>query len=293
MPAATSAVAPVIIIGMHRSGTSMLTRTLQGLGFFMGRGTTRNEEAAYTNALNRWLFSQASATWERPEGMDTLLSRPELMALVSDYLRGVVDGPSCLRFLGLSHWLRHGSLHRLDTPWGWKDPRNTYTLPVWLSVFPEARILHIMRHGVDVAQSLRLRRQQAAEAAAARFQRRRWIYVNSPMAPKRAGFAHSARCADLAGGLALWQAYTERAQSHVRAAGERALELRYEDLLADPRSHLPRIADFCELRLDAAGLDARSALFKPDRAFAYRASAQLQDFARAHAGTLQALGYQP
>ncbi len=30
--------------------------------------------------------------------------------------------------------------------WGWKDPRNTFTLPMWLSIFPKARVLHVLRN---------------------------------------------------------------------------------------------------------------------------------------------------
>ena len=26
-------------------------------------------------------------------------------------------------------------------PWGWKDPRNSITLPLWLRLYPEAKII--------------------------------------------------------------------------------------------------------------------------------------------------------
>ncbi|MCC5811236.1 MAG: sulfotransferase [Ectothiorhodospiraceae bacterium] len=285
--------APVIIIGMHRSGTSMLTRTLQGLGFYMGLGTTRNEECPYTNALNAWVFSQSSATWERPEGVDALLADDESSALVADYLSGVVQGPSCARFLGLRRWLKYRSMRRIAEPWGWKDPRNSYTLPLWLKVFPQARVLHILRHGVDVAQSLKVRREQAAAAAARRYRGRRSAYVNSPFAPKRSGFAHSPRIADLDEGIALWEAYTARAHAHVQTLGEQALELRYEELLAEPEPHLARIAEFCGLRVGAAELAANAARFDAGRAYAYRAAPELVEVSRRHADRLAAFGYRP
>ena len=269
----------------------MLTRTLRGFGFFMGRRTTVNEESRFANALNQWVFSQASATWERPEGIDTVLEDGELSALISDYLSGVVNGPSAIGFLGMPRWLRYRSMGRIAEPWGWKDPRNTYTLPLWLRVFPDARVLHIMRHGIDVAQSLRVRRKEAADRAAQRFRCARWLYVNNPMAPKRSGFAHSARVGSLEGGLELWEAYTARAQSHVFGLGERALELRYEDLLADPLPYLDRVLEFCGIEAPGIQVRKEAEKFRPGRAFAYRDDLVLREFAERVSGRLERFGY--
>jgi hypothetical protein len=288
----TNARPPVIIIGMHRAGTSMLTRTLQAFGYFMGRKTTRNQECFFTNNLNYWIFGQASATWERPEGVDTLLAEPNARALVTDYLSGVVEGPASWRYLGVRRWLRYRSMKSIKEPWGWKDPRNTYTLPIWLDIFPEAKVLHIIRNGVDVARSLLVRRQLALTAAARRFQHHRIKYVNNPLAPKRSGFAHSARCSTLAGGLDLWEAYTMRANGHVRALGnDRALELRYEDILHDPYPFLERIAVFCGLKVDEAVLSSQSKHFNSTRAFAYRSDPELIRFAEMEKERLRRFGY--
>jgi len=282
---------PVIIIGMHRSGTSLLTRALQDAGFFMGRGASRNEEAAFTNAINAWLFREASATWDRPEPMDDLLADRELMAWLTDYVGGVVDGPAAIRFLGMRRWLGRPGFHRQTQPWGWKDPRNTWTLPLWLSLFPEARVLHIVRHGVDVAASLRTRRQMAMAERLSRYrQRRRWYRAN-PLAPKRSGFGPQVRCATLAGGFALWEAYVARSREHLAAVGERGLEIAYEDLLCSPTTELDRALHFCgchpgqtEIERAAAGVDAR-------RAHAWQRDPELAAFATEVSDRLAAHGY--
>ena len=285
---------PVIIIGMHRAGTSMLTRTMQGFGFFMGRGTTRNEECRWTNAINEWLFRQASATWERPLGFDALLTDATVRRAVTDYVAGITRGPASIGYLGLKRWLRHRSMHHLAESWGWKDPRNSFTLPIWLDVFPDARVLHILRHGVDVAQSLRVRREQAVSASIGRFQAARARYLNNPFAPKRSGFAHSPRVGELQGGLDLWSEYTGRASEHVRALGpERALELRYETLLESPEAHLRRVLDFCGLDVSDDALAEEAARYRPDRAYAYRGDSGLRDFAAGVAPALEAHGYGP
>ncbi|MFP4585734.1 MAG: sulfotransferase family protein, partial [Desulfococcaceae bacterium] len=42
-------------------------------------------------------------------------------------------------------------------PWGWKDPRNSLTVPFWRSCFPDLKVLICVRNPLDVARSLRRR----------------------------------------------------------------------------------------------------------------------------------------
>lgn len=287
----SAALPPVIVVGMHRSGTSLLTRALQDAGLFMGLGATRNEEARFTNALNAWVFREASATWDRPESIDQLLADDELRPWVLDYLGGVVGGPASIRFLGPRRWLRDRGLDRVAEPWGWKDPRNTFTLPLWLELFPGARVLHIVRHGVDVAASLRTRRARALASNVMRYRRRRRLYLASPLAPKRRGFGPQVRCGTLEGGFSLWESYVTRAREHVDRCGNRALEIDYESLLTDPEGQLRRALDFCGLDLDDARITAAAGGMDPARAHAWRGDPELREFAAGVNGRLARLGY--
>lgn len=58
--------APVLVIGMHRSGTSLVTRLLRDLGLFIGWRLDDNAEAYLFRALNEWLLREAGATWQTP-----------------------------------------------------------------------------------------------------------------------------------------------------------------------------------------------------------------------------------
>ncbi|WP_019569533.1 sulfotransferase [Thioalkalivibrio sp. ALE11] len=289
----THATPPVIIIGMHRSGTSLLTRVLQQAGFFMGVGASRNEEAAFTNAINAWLFREASATWDRPESFDWLLEDDTLRPWLLDYMEGVVRGPASLRFLGFRRGLRGGGMPGQNRPWGWKDPRNTYTLPLWLELFPQARVLHITRHGVDVAASLRARRRGVFNRRVRRYRSLRGWYRNHPGAPARRGFAPQVRCRTLEGGFSLWESYLQRAREHVRALGPNAMEIAYEDLLTDPARLLPQALEFCGCPPDAERVAAAAAAFRPDRAHAWQHDEELRAFAASVSDRLARLGYAP
>lgn len=282
---------PLIVIGMHRSGTTLLSRLLQRTGVFMGARTNRNAEAHFTNAVNGWLFAQASATWDRPEGMDDLLADDALGPWLIDYVGGIVRGPAAVRFTGVRRFARWRGLDRIDVPWGWKDPRNTYTLGLWLELFPGARVVHIVRHGVDVAASLRTRRERAVAANLARYRRLRRLYLLRPDAPKRRGFGPQPRSRTLEGGLEMWTQYVDRARAHVDALGERSLELSYESLLADPRGQLARVLAHAGVEAHGARLAAATAGLDAARAHAWHGDAEKAAFAERVRPQLEARGF--
>ena len=88
-------------------------------------------------------------------------------------------------------------------------------------LFPDARYVHIIRDGRDVAVSV-------YEAS------RSW-------APDM--LAHA--CRSLAGSARLWQGEVARILELREEVGDRFYELRYEDLRADPLPQARRVFDFC------------------------------------------------
>ena len=125
---------PIVIIGMHRTGTSMLTRMLEQLGLFCGWRKQGDHEALLFLGLNDWILEQAHGSWDHPETLPELLAEPKVRGLVRDHLEFTLASPRRLSFLGPRLSLQHGSVGELDGPWGWKDPRTTFTLPLWLEL---------------------------------------------------------------------------------------------------------------------------------------------------------------
>lgn len=271
---------PVIIIGMHRSGTATLTRLLEHLGVFMGHDQDPNAEARFFLNLNRQMFAWCGARWDYPDGVRKVLSDEALRDRLAQWLDDALSAPASRLYLGRWGWLRYRDPRALSRVWGWKDPRNTFTLPVWLRLFPEAKVVHIHRHGVDVAVSLQARERRLRQETVANFPAGEWC-LTSPL------------CMDMHYGFRLWEQYIEEAAAvRKRVAPQHWLEIGYEAMLERPHAAAAQLAGWLGREVTQAANDWAGRIHG-ERAFAFRRDAGLQAFARqvADSSCLQRYGY--
>jgi hypothetical protein len=280
--------APILIIGMHRSGTSMLARLLEEMGLFLGWRKQADHEAVFFLGLNQWLLRQCGGSWDHPTPIRYLLENREVRGLALDYLRLSVEGPRVASYLGPLHYLRHRSPSNLPGMWGWKDPRTTFTLPLWQEVFPGVRVVHVTRNGVDVSASLRERQLQILEHRRRRYDWTRAIYR---LKSKRVGFTLGLRCTSLAGGFTLWEEYMEQAGRVLSELGSSGLDVRYEEFLRRPSQEVERVADFVGLPLSGDRRERLLGQLRVDRVEAHRGSSELRSFAAENAARLTRFGY--
>lgn len=271
--------APLIVIGMHRSGTSMITDFLEQLGLFMGRDQNGNQESMFFLHTNRWLLRQSGGAWDHPEPVDSLMHDPDVRPLLGDFVRFTLQSPRVALYLGWPRYLRYRSVFKLPVLWGWKDPRNTFTLPLWLDLFPEAKVLHIYRNGVDVASSLHVRGEKGLASGRVlqhwnRPSRRPLYRVWPQLFPP-----FTTRHMSLATGFALWETYTRRADEHIAALPpERTRVVQYEYFLQDPLPVLRDLCAFTGVQATEAQLEAAGAKVNPSRGRAYERDETLLTF---------------
>ncbi|GEQ99003.1 hypothetical protein JCM17844_26400 [Iodidimonas gelatinilytica] len=280
---------PVIFIGMHRSGTSMLGRVLERLGLFVGAHKEGNNEAVFFLKLNTWLLEQCGGRWDYPQPIHDLWDNEVLLGWVERYVRDQMNGPRALHFLGLKRYLKYRKICNLQEPWGWKDPRNSFTLPLWLRLFPDARVIHIRRHGVDVAQSLAVRGAKGLTTISQHYLKYRAL---AALRPKRSGFMESPRCAKIEGGFSLWAEYLQEVERQLQTLPDhQKLDIVYEEFLADPFAIIERAAEFCSLECDEKAIKSSVLDIRPSRALSFRKDAKLRLFADVNSSTLRAFGY--
>lgn len=144
---------PVVVLGMHRSGTSFLVRTLNLAGLWLGgedvlhtvegRAKIGNPKGNYENlegiAINDAILTRSGGAWYNPP--------KQLIATAED-----AD-----RIVSLCAALQKGRPE--DYPcWGWKDPRTVLTLDIWLQALKsDIFIVGSYRHPSAVAKSLAAR----------------------------------------------------------------------------------------------------------------------------------------
>jgi hypothetical protein len=195
----------------------MLTRQLHALGIHMGKDLTINAESRCFQELNRVLLAAGGGSWsEISPIMDRMESgeytRRQAVEVEKNLFQEGAMGTFWTARQRLLHALGLGPTH-----WGWKDPRNSITLPIWLTVFPNARVIHVIRNGIDVAISLH--RRESDRAMMSR--------------------DYCERCLDFGYCFQLWEQYTQVCRWHARDLHDgRYLELRYEEILQTPENIL-------------------------------------------------------
>lgn len=135
------ALSPVIVLGMHRSGTSMLTGSLEAAGVLLGEVNNAaphnrkgNKEHEGVRRLNDQIMERYGADWKSPPH-----DRLPLAWTEEEFAEGRAQT---------------ASLSGSGRIWGFKDPRTIWTLEGWLSLYPAARLIGVFRHPVAVRNSL-------------------------------------------------------------------------------------------------------------------------------------------
>jgi hypothetical protein len=226
---------PLIVLGMHRSGTSLMVRLLDDLGVHMGRRLSRDAEAIFFQKINRRIFQTVGAKWGFVDPLIKAMHNKEFIEQrTAETLRYLFPernyfnfNPGISDFFGKQHWetLCQGKPGK----WGWKDPRTTITFPIWMQIFPQARVLHILRNGVDVAISTHRRTK--------RQKRRVWKQiVPLDYCPITLDFYYCFR---------LWETYVSFVYENKNLVPpDQYLEIHYEDLLAEPEAVMRRVLTF-------------------------------------------------
>ena len=271
---------PTIIAGMHRSGTSILSRLLSQSGVWLGYDREpRYRESLFFLETNESLLSMAGSSWCQPRDFLLSLGSPEKRLLYRNTAIQACRSTLAVRYLGVGRW-KDGDIFHQAGPWGWKDPRSCLTLPVWLDVFPQARVLHIVRNGIDVARSLLARELNSGRRSES-------LWLRAARTLDRLVHPENPRTSQPAGGLEeafdLWSTYLEATLAATRKLPEnRRLTIHFEHLLENPQDELLRILRFLDLPVAAGELDTLSRQLRKDRSRAFLRDEGLVSFFERH-----------
>ncbi len=131
---------PIVVVGMHRSGTSLTASLLSSSGLHFGERLVPaglgNTEGHFEDLDFVHLHREAlQAMGHHPDGWDEVSFR-ELPSILEAKARALIEARSSRPL------------------WGWKDPRTTLFLPFWERLLPEARFVFVFRNPWEVIDSL-------------------------------------------------------------------------------------------------------------------------------------------
>ena len=126
----------------------MLTRLLHACGLYLGPknelmpAQADNPDGFWEHlgfvALNDELLSELGGAWDLPPKTDEDFRHPRLDPLRMK-ARLLIEGFDS------------------SNVWGWKDPRNSLTLPFWQDLLPGLKTIIVVRNPLEVAHSMRER----------------------------------------------------------------------------------------------------------------------------------------
>ena len=156
---------PIAITGMHRSGTSMITRALHDSGLHLiGSGAEELIDAAEDNPEGFWenkaivacndeLLEATGGAWDNPPDLPPQAVDDPRVAHIAEASTAAI-----------------AALSEHDH-WGFKDPRLCLTAAYWLDLVPDLKFIICVRHPLEVALSLKRRNQNSYSLGLALWER--------------------------------------------------------------------------------------------------------------------------
>ena len=235
---------PLIVTGMHRSGTTLLVQLLEKNGIFFGAHQDENKESIFFQRINRWLVSINNSYWDNPKSFDNLKDDDNNLLILK--LKQVLNRRiSSSLFFGCKNFFLNRRFDNFPIQWGWKDPLNTFTLDIWRKIFPDLCIINIVRNPLDVSCSLINRQKKLKIKDSDRINN----YFNSfipLLAINKGTIYRSFNINSIDDCLNLYKKYYNQININSRN-NIKQLNIKFEKLVNNPEQEMLKIYNFCEI----------------------------------------------
>jgi GT2 family glycosyltransferase len=145
----------IIVLGMHRSGTSMISGLLELMGCFFAdeplkmSPATDNPKGFWERndikELNDYILASAKGNWWDVDALDFSFISPQESEFIRKHIKKIIAEMNPYQ------------------PWFIKDPRICLTLQFWIEQLENPVFVHVLRHPLHIARSLQKRNQLPLE----------------------------------------------------------------------------------------------------------------------------------
>ena len=120
----------------------------------MGKKKTGNQEAEFFFWRNKKILRHYGEYWYNgKQTAKALQAHAEQDKILRKYVYSEVNQFGTT-YLGFYYLIKRRLMPLKNFRWGWKDPRNTITIDLWKALFPDAKIIGIIRHPFYASLSL-------------------------------------------------------------------------------------------------------------------------------------------
>ena len=239
---------PIIITGIHRSGTTLLSKIFENNKVFFGTKKDLNNEAIFFQNLNKWLLSSYGISWENPKYIDFEIDENRFNMILFK-LENILKSRLNFRYLGLKSLIIKNNLLENDFDWGWKDPRSIFSLPFWLKLFPKSKVLILVRHPFDVVNSLITRNKYLLENDI-KLQDKIYNYMLIPFLNVSNYSNLSSNISDFDIGMSIYDQYFNQLVLMSEKYNSNIQIIKYEDLVLKKEDVVLKLFDFCKISLN-------------------------------------------
>lgn len=214
----------VCVLGMHRSGSSLVTGVLQGNGFYLGKGlvfkSKYNADGHYENRfivnMNKKILKVFGGTWSSPPNLPcNWLDNIKIRLLLSEACR-----------------YRDKELRDLRT-FAFKDPRSSLTYPFWERVFPGMHYVIVERAKNSVIRSIVKRNSDFLSPSRFFWRKARFLFHNLMGAYEPLEKIDEKKASDI---------YDKYYSCCLKIKNkEKVYRIKYENILAEPEGEVGKL----------------------------------------------------
>jgi len=276
---------PILLSGMHRSGTSMVTKILNKCGFIVGNKLDSNNESLFFQRINIWMMSLLGSSWDSPKVFDKI--NKEIREDIVSQLRTIITSRANTLYFGWSKIIKKDSFSDITQPWGWKDPRNTFTVDIWREVFPKLKTIHIIRHPIDTSVSLMERQRKEVELDIKRKKNSSNI-IKALLSISHTNYNSSMILNSHQDCFDLIELYYDQI---IRTQSNQNIIIRFEDILSNPEVEMISLLEHCGISVNSEKLNQILSSIDTSRKYAYRKKESLIELEQPSQGLIDKMGY--
>ena len=110
----TNRISPILLSGMHRSGTSMVTNILNKCGLIIGNKLDLNNESLFFQRINTWMMSLLGSSWDIPKVFDKI--NKEIREDIVCQLKKLITSRANTLYFGWTNIIKKGSFNDISQP---------------------------------------------------------------------------------------------------------------------------------------------------------------------------------